>query len=64
MQNIYGVLVNGVHVDVSKTELGAKQYATRNGYLTVTIRYNGGYIAEQIAHKYEGKWKQIKTKEQ
>ena len=59
--NIYGVLVDGVHIDVSKTEKGAKQYATRHGYLTVTVRYNCGYIAAQIAHKYTGKWKQITT---
>ena len=58
-QNIYGVLIDGVHVDVSNTEKGAKQYATRHGYLTVTVRYNCGYIAEQIAHKYTGKWKAI-----
>lgn len=57
--NIYGVLVDGVHIDVSKTEKGAKQYATRHGYLTVTVRYNCGYIAAQIAHKYTGKWKTI-----
>lgn len=57
--NTYGVLVDGVHIDVSKTEKGAKQYATRRGYLTVTVRYNCGYIAAQIAHKYTGKWKPI-----
>jgi hypothetical protein len=60
MQNIYGVLVNGVHVDVSKTLRGAKIYATKNGFLTVTVRYNCGYIAQQVAHKYTGKWKEIK----
>jgi len=59
--NIYGVLSNGVHIDVSKTERGAKQYATRNGYLTVTVRYNCGYIAAEIAHKYTGKWQPVKT---
>jgi len=57
--NIYGVLVDGVHIDVSKTERGAKQYATKHGYLTVTVRYNCGYIAAQIAHKYTGKWQPI-----
>lgn len=57
--NIYGVLVDGVHVDVSKTERGAKQYATKHGYLTVTVRYNCGYIAAQIAHKYTGKWQPV-----
>jgi hypothetical protein len=59
MQNIYGVLINGVHTDVSKTERGAKAYATRHGYLTVTIRYICGYDVQQIAHKYTGKWKGI-----
>ena len=57
--NIYGVLVDGVHIDVSKTERGAKQYATKHGYLTVTVRYNCGYIAAQIAHKYTGKWQPV-----
>lgn len=57
--NIYGVLIDGVHIDVSKTEKGAKMYATKHGYLTVTVRYNCGYIAAQIAHKYTGKWKAI-----
>ena len=59
-KNIYGVLCNGNHIDVSKSEKGAKNYATRNGYLTVTIRYNLGYIVKQIAHKYTGKWQYIK----
>ena len=57
--NIYGVLVDGVHIEISKTERGAKQYATKHGYLTVTVRYNCGYIAAQIAHKYTGKWQPI-----
>lgn len=60
--DIYGVLIDGVHVDVSKTERGAKQYATRNGYLTVTVRYNCGYIAAEIAHKYNGKWQPVTNK--
>ena len=46
-------------IDISKTERGAKQYATKHGYLTVTVRYNCGYIAAQIAHKYTGKWQPI-----
>ena len=62
--NIYGVLNNGVHVDVSKTEHGAKCYATRNGFLTVTCRFNCGYIATEIAHKYTGKWQSIKSKKE
>lgn len=58
--NMYGVLSNGVHIDVSKTEIGAKRYATKHGYLTVTVRYNCGYIAAEIAHKYGGKWHPVK----
>lgn len=57
--DIYGVLVNGTHTDVSTTEKGAKIYATRHGYDIVTIRYNCGYVAEHIAHKQSGKWQPI-----
>lgn len=57
LQNIYGVLINGVHHDISNTERGAKIYATKHGYLTVTVRHNCGYIAQEIAHRYTGKWK-------
>ena len=56
----YGVLVGGAHVDVSKSLHGAKCYATRNNYLSVSIRYNCGYIAEEIWHKYTGKWQKVK----
>ena len=59
--NVYGVLSNGVHIDVSKTERGAKQYATKHGFLTVTVRYNCGYVVAEIAHKYTGKWQAIKA---
>ena len=38
MQDIFGVIVDGVHIDTSKTERGAKNYATRNGHLTVSVR--------------------------
>lgn len=54
--NIYGIIFNGIHTDVSKTEKGAKNYATRNGYDIVSIRYNGGYIAKEIAKKINNKW--------
>jgi hypothetical protein len=55
--NTYGILLNGSHIDVSKTERGAKNFASRNGYDTVTIRYNCGYIAKEIAYKNKfGKW--------
>ena len=56
----YGVLIDGTHHDVSKTEQGAKRYATIHGHDTVSIRYNCGYIAQEIAHKYNGKWQKIK----
>lgn len=58
--NTYGVLINGVHEDVSSTLRGAKNFATRNGFLTVTERFNCGYIAREVAHKYTGKWREIK----
>lgn len=57
MQNIYGILdSNDTHIDVSKTERGAKQYASRNGYDKVSIRFNGGYIAKTVAVKVGKKW--------
>jgi hypothetical protein len=59
--DIYGVLIDGVHVDVSRSLHGAKCYATRNNFLTVTIRYNAGYIAQQVAHRYKGYWQTIKN---
>lgn len=58
-QNIYGIISNGVHTDISKTERGAKRYATLNGYNTVSIRFNCGYIASEIATKQGNKW--VKT---
>ena len=57
MKNIYGVLdSNDCHVDVSDSEKGAKNYATRHGYDVVTIRYNCGYNAAKIAQKINNKW--------
>lgn len=54
--NIYGVLVNYSHIDISPSLHAAKLYATKHGYTTVTVRYNCGYIAQEIFHKYSGKW--------
>jgi hypothetical protein len=54
--DIYGVLVNGTHTDVSTTERGAKIYAMKHGYDIITIRYNCGYVAEQVAHRKANKW--------
>jgi plastocyanin domain-containing protein len=56
MKNTYGIISNGAHIDVSNTEKGAKQYATKNGYTQVSIRYNGGYIAQVIAERKGAKW--------
>jgi len=54
---IYGVLMGGVHVDVSKSIKGAKQFATRNGFNTVTVRVNCGYIARELFFKNKkGSW--------
>jgi len=51
---VYGVVHNDAHMDVSNTLLGAKQYATRNGYEEVSKRV--GYNAVVIARKTNGKW--------
>ena len=56
MQNIYGVLYGGVHNDVSKSERGAKIYATKNGFDTISVRYNCGYNVAIIAKKEGKKW--------
>lgn len=58
--HVYGVIdSNGVHHDVSKTEKGAKQYATRNGYKQVSIRFNCGYVVAVVAEKINGKWVKV-----
>ena len=56
MQDVYGVVKNGIHTDVSNTERGAKIYATKNGYNDVSIRYNCGYNVQIIAKKVGQKW--------
>lgn len=56
--NIYGVVnAQGIHTDVSKTEKGAKNYATRHGYNKVSIRYNCGYNVDVISIKHGNRWK-------
>ena len=60
MQNIYGVVNSeGVHTDVSTSLRGTKNYATRNGYDMVSVRFNGGYNATIVASKVGNKWKNI-----
>ena len=56
MKNIYGVLSGGVHTDTSKTEQGAKIYATKNGFDTISVRYNCGYNVAIVAKKEGKKW--------
>ena len=52
---MYGIInAHGVHIDVSNSLLGAKQYATRNGYDKVSKRL--GYNAMTIARKVNNKW--------
>jgi len=60
MQNdsIYGVCDRKTHMDVSFTERGAKNYATRHHLSYVTVRKNCRCDAFIIAYKTSnGKWK-------
>jgi hypothetical protein len=56
MIRMYGIAcgTDNIHYDVSHTERGAKNYATRNGYTKVTKR--NGYNALIISEKKNGKW--------
>ena len=57
MKNIYGVVSYcGIHMDVSNTERGAKIFATRNGFDTISVRYDFGYNVEIVAKKEGKKW--------
>jgi ABC-type phosphonate transport system ATPase subunit len=59
MDNVYGITYNGIHTDTSNTERGAKCYATRNGFTTVSVRFNCGYVVAIIAERVNGKWQAI-----
>lgn len=56
MITIYGTTdtKDGRHIDTSRTLIGAKQYATRNGLKTVSKRV--GYTAYVVATKVNNKW--------
>tara|TARA_R110002153_G_scaffold255531_1_gene414200 strand:+ start:134 stop:316 length:183 start_codon:yes stop_codon:yes gene_type:complete len=55
MIKIYGSTNNkDIHTDSSNTLLGAKQYATRNGFKNVSIRV--GYNIELLEYKEGNKW--------
>ncbi len=58
---IYGVISNGVHVDISTSERGAKTYATKHDYTQVTMRYNMGCNIRLAAVKRGNKW--VKSEE-
>lgn len=52
---MYGVVnYKNEHIDVSKSLLGAKQYATRNGYNRVSKR--SGYNVVSEFKKVNNKW--------
>ena len=55
MIKIYGSTNNNnIHTDTSNTLLGAKQYATRNGYKNVSVRI--GYNVTLLEYKQENNW--------
>ena len=56
MKDVYGVMSNGVHTDVSSSARGAKRYATLNGYEFVSVRYDGGYNVVILFQRFAGKW--------
>jgi len=61
---IYGIKSStGEHIDVSKTERGAKAYATRHGYAVVTMRNAAHYYVVELAYKRDGKWFYIPSAE-
>jgi hypothetical protein len=54
-QVIYGIInQDNVLIDVSLTELGAKQYASRNGYTKIGFRTGSNGVT--LAEKIKGKW--------
>ena len=54
--DIYGIVHNGEHIDVSRNLTAAKAYATKHGYKDVSVRYNAGYNVAIIASKKGNKW--------
>lgn len=56
-QYVYGIVTtSGEHIDVSNSGRGAKQYATLNGYDTVSRRNVNHYYVDVIAKKIGKKW--------
>lgn len=56
----FGVAPRGNYCDVSRSELGAKNYATRNGYNAVYIRFDGSMTIALRSEKIGKKWKDTK----
>ena len=55
MKKIYGSTNNNnIHINTSSTLLGAKQYATKNGYNNVSIRI--GCNVTLLEYKQQNKW--------
>jgi hypothetical protein len=55
MIKVYGSTDNkNIHTDTSKTLLGAKQYATRNGLKNVSVRI--GHNVTLLEFKDSNKW--------
>jgi hypothetical protein len=55
--NIFGVIDSDCgHIDVSKSEQGAKCYATINGYDTVSVRLYPHHYIDILSRKVGGKW--------
>jgi hypothetical protein len=55
---IFGIKTrSGEHIDVSRTARGAKCYATRHGYRTVTVRnMHHYYVTEYATKSCSGGW--------
>lgn len=57
MDILWGVINhNGEYIDVSKTEHGAKCYATKNGYQRIGMRFNGGYNVGNVLIRIGKQW--------
>ena len=55
--NTYGVATKtSGYVDTSRTERGAKNHATRNGYNAVFVRFNSGYDTALVAFRTNKGW--------
>ena len=59
-KTLYGVINSaGIYTDTSRTERGAKNYATRNGYRKIGSRHVDHYYVREIAEKVGGRWRPL-----